>query len=86
MDPYPKDMTLEQYLASDCYKAAVFAFSQTHALGALKAMHPIAPTLWELAEEAAVLGCIPVITMVPRDAALAIMEPVLAAADVIKGC
>ena len=84
MDHYPDDMTTEEYLESDCYKAAVFAFAQTHAMGALNAMHPVAPTLWELTEEAKVLGCLPVITFVPRDAALAIMEPVFDAADIMK--
>ncbi len=84
MERYPSSMTTEQYLESDCYKAATFAFAQTHAMGSLKAGHPIAPTLWELTAEAAVLGCVPVVTMVPRDAALAIMEPVLDSLDAIR--
>lgn len=85
MDRYPSNMTTEQYEQSDCYKVATHAFSQTSAMGSLKAMHPIAPTLWELTEEAKVLGCLPVITFVPRDAALAIIDPVFDAADVPKG-
>lgn len=82
MERYPATLTTQQYLESDCYKVATFAFAQTHAMGSLSAKHSIAPTLWELTEEAKMLGCLPVVTFVPRDAALAIMEPVLDAADV----
>lgn len=84
MERYPAELTINQYLESDCYKVATFAFAQTHAMGSLSAKHPIAPTLWELTEEAKVLGCLPVITFVPRDAALSIMGPVLDTADVPK--
>lgn len=84
MPTYPEDMTTEQCLQSDCYKAAVFAFAQTRAMGALKATHPIDPTLWELTEEAKVLSCLPIVIFMPREAALAMMEPVLAATDVMK--
>lgn len=84
MERYPKSVTTDQYLSSDCYKVASFAFAQTHEMGSLKAMHPIAPTLWEITEEAKTLGCLPIITFVPRDAALAIMQPVLDAIDIPK--
>lgn len=48
MSAYPETIFIEQYLQSDCYKVATFAFSQTCNLGSLKALHPIDPTLWDL--------------------------------------
>lgn len=84
MERYPSELTPSQYLESDCYKAASYAFAQTRAMGSLKARHPIAPTLWELTEEAKALGCLPVVSFVPRDAALAVMQPVLDASDFPK--
>lgn len=84
MSTYPETISTEQYLNSDCYKVAAFAFAQTQAMGSLKAMRPIDPTLWELTEEAKMLGCLPVITFIPRDAALAIIDPVFDAADMPK--
>ncbi|WP_305296595.1 hypothetical protein [Parvibacter caecicola] len=84
MERYPEELTLGEYLSSDCYKVASFALAQSLAMGALRQMSPVAPTLWEIVEEAKVLGCLPVITLVPRDAALAVMGPVLEAADFPK--
>lgn len=84
MSTYPETISTEQYLQSDCYKVATFAFSQTCNLGSLKALHPIDPTLWEITEEAKMLGCLPVITFVPREAALAVLDPTFDAANVPK--
>lgn len=84
MERYPKELSPNDYLSSDCYKVASFALAQSASMGALRQMSPIAPTLWEIVEEAKVLGCLPVVTLVPRDAALAIMGPVIEASDFPK--
>lgn len=84
MDNYPRHMTTDEYFGTDCYKAAIYAYSQSWPHGSSKSRQPIAPTLWDITEDAAAVGCLPVIEYVPRDEALAILDPVFEAADAPK--
>lgn len=74
MERYPSVLSTLDYEETDCYRAGAYVYSQLSALGGGKKFN-IAPTLWEITEAARDVKCLPVISLMPYKAALAILEP-----------
>lgn len=63
------------YFYTDEGKVSFHAWKQAKALGANPSKYKMQMTMDELCEQARAVGCLPVVSFVPREAALAIMEP-----------